>query len=69
MFFAVDDERVPRLVAQAERFDRDPLRRERVAPAAVLDRVEAYYSRNQIQPKTQYFVEAVLEEMQHENGS
>jgi hypothetical protein len=34
----------------------------------VLDLVEAYYPRNLIQPKTQYFVEAVLEEMEHENS-
>jgi hypothetical protein len=33
----------------------------------VLEIVEAYYPRHLIQPKTQYFVEAVLEEMQHEN--
>jgi hypothetical protein len=33
----------------------------------VLDLVEAYYPQNLIQPKTQYFVEAVLEELQHEN--
>lgn len=28
---------------------------------------EAYYPRNLIQPKTQFFVEAILEEIQHEN--
>jgi len=36
-------------------------------PEQVLEIVEAYYPRNQIQPKTQYFVDAVLEELDHEN--
>ncbi|SRR6266511_1165232 len=35
----------------------------------ILNIVEAYYPRNLIQPKTQYFVEAILEEIQHENPS
>jgi hypothetical protein len=34
----------------------------------VLDIVEEYYPRSQIQPKTQYFVESVLEEMEDDNA-
>ena len=34
---------------------------------AVLDIVDAYYPPHLTQPKTQYFVEAILEELAHEN--
>jgi len=36
-------------------------------PAVVLDIVGRYYSASQIQPKTRYFVEAILEEMRRDN--
>lgn len=36
-------------------------------PQAVLEIVESYYPAHLIQPKTQYFVEAALEELRHEN--
>lgn len=35
--------------------------------SVVLDLVESYYPRNQIPPKTQYFLDAVLEELDDEN--